>query len=77
MHLAQGLMGNLPKLTEAAAFVFSDIFKLFSENSAPFLSFAPESLKPSTYGFGSVADQAPTGGLRVGRAVYTDADLCQ
>ncbi|KIW11466.1 hypothetical protein PV08_10766 [Exophiala spinifera] len=71
MHLAHGLMGNMPRLTYAASLVLSDIFRGFDGNGAPFQSFASETLMPSTYGLGSATSQVPTS------AVHPHADTCE
>lgn len=71
MHLAHGLMGNMPKLTDAASTVFYDIFRVYDRKGAPFHSFASELLMSSTYGLGSTISQAPTS------AVLADTDPCE
>jgi hypothetical protein len=76
MHLAQGLMGNMPRLNAAASAVFSDIFGVLDKTAASFYSFGPESLTPSTYGFGLITNQERITNSYGGYAVYPDADLC-
>ena len=72
MLLAHGLMGNVPILQAAAYAVFADVLASLDHGASAFFSLAPDSLQPSTYGFGSVPKQATPTGLHSGHAVYTD-----
>ncbi|KAH8895926.1 hypothetical protein GQ53DRAFT_35445 [Thozetella sp. PMI_491] len=58
MQLTQGLVGNVPRLNDAACAVFSRTIlqAMGNPECEPYL-FSPDSLRPSTYGFGVVAQQ--------------------
>lgn len=51
MHIAQGLMGNMPRLNTFASGVFTDTFQSLGINRPVFDLFKPESLQPSTFNF--------------------------
>lgn len=57
MHLAQGLMGDIPTLNSAASTIFSDVFGNLEKETIGPCSFGPESLTPKTYGFGLWPDK--------------------
>jgi len=75
MDLAQGLMSDVPRLNAAACSVFGEIFGVLDNHGPPFCSFAPGSLRPSTYGFGPTPNQEAITRLAGDYAVYTDQDL--
>lgn len=51
MHIAHGLMGNMPRLNNLASRVFADTFESLGSDRLVFDLFKPESLQPSTFNF--------------------------